>query len=222
MKYCPNCNQPITKDAKTCPECGEPLKQPKAQKQKGTTPMIIILLIIMVLAVLVIVTVIINMSKKKNDHANTHTYIEQTVPVITTAPASGSVPPDQAPADNSPRDSAEPASIVTLDEYLLTSDLFDQNILLVGINYTNGNSFNTRFMSECRAQLFQNGVSCQETIANTDFSMNTAAEVQPGATAPIDLAYIVKPDQEVQLLITSFDGKTTYLDTTFMPENTAS
>lgn len=213
MKYCPHCHQPLPKGAKTCPECGEPLKQPKAAQQHKSAPLILLLLGVMIAAALIIVLTVANM-RKKHDVRSEHVQTESPVPVITTAPLG-----ENAPAVTAPPDSGEetPEITVTLDDYLLTQDLFGQNILLVGLNFYNGKSVNTRFMSECRAQVFQNGVSCQETIPNTDYSMNVSAEVQPGATAPIDTAFVVKPDQDVQIVVTSFNGKKTYLDVTITP-----
>lgn len=216
MKTCPHCHQPLPKGVSTCPDCGEPLKQPKAAQQHKSAPLILLLIGIMILTAAIIGTTIFNMAKKESHHAG-HPETEPPVHIITTAPPS--VSPDDPPAAAPAEPAAQtPPCTVEFDEYLLTTDLFGENILLVGINFTNGKSVNTRYMSECRATLFQNGVSCQETIANTDYAMNTSAEVQPGATAPIDLAFAVKPGEEVQLVVTSFDGKTTYLDTTFTPE----
>ncbi len=213
MKYCPHCHQPLPKGAKTCPECGEPLKQPKAAQQHKSTPLILLLIGIMILTAAIIGTTIFNMSKKES-HTAGHPETDPPVHIITTAPLG-----ENAPAVTAPPDSGEetPEITVTLDDYLLTQDLFGQDILLVGLNFYNGKSVNTRFMSECRAQVFQNGVSCEETIPNTDYSMNVSAEVQPGATAPIDTAFVVKPDQDVQIVVTSFNGKKTYLDVTITP-----
>ena len=222
MKYCPHCNQPVTTKGRICPECGRPLKGkdpvplPKTQsgepkKRSCAAALLLLIIPIFIFAVIIIATVALNTLRLKK-HTGQNNQSEPKV--VFTVPLS----PDSA-ADSV---ESEDQSTVTLRGYTLSKNLFEENVLLVVLDYYNGDSVNNRFLSKYRIQVFQDGVSCMETVAVSDSSMNITAELQPGATAEVQAAFLINPDKDVQLVVTGVRDKKTILDTTFSPQETVS
>ena len=233
MKYCPHCNQPVTTKGKICPECGKPLKgsgpesftntlspNPGQQQQKSCSCAAFLLIIIIFIAAAVIILLAVTyITDRKKPERPSHSISEDSsVPdQVLTAPPAFSGSPSGGSADSS-----EDASTVTLRDYSMTKNLFMEDVLTVALDYYNGSTANQRFMTKYKVQVFQDGVSCMETVVTTDYSMNITAEIQPGAAATVEAAFVIKPDKELQLVVTDFRSNATVLDTIIQPSETLS
>ena len=168
MKHCPHCNQPVPRGTGTCPECGKPLKrtapQPSEQPaapfeipqhltangKKTAAAIMVILAVITIIALAIFLTIMGDMIRRRSRYSNR----QPRNGYVTTAPGSG---------DSGSTDTQSGAEITFLDSEV-TKDVFRNDVLVVRIRYQNNEEKNMHFVQKYRIQVFQDGVSCQETM----------------------------------------------------------
>lgn len=224
LKQCPNCNQTIPHGVKVCPECGKPLKPsakqpdtqpsspserpelPKPKMSRRAVPIFVMFLIILIAAILIIVIAAVNVLRRDSPHGRTgQTGLVTEQPFFGESDQTNSLPADE---------------ITYLDSELI-KDLFGDNILVVRLEYRNQSDAISRFMKNYHANAYQNGVSCMETVADTsEEAANVMNDVQPGASAVVKVAFIVDPEEPVQLTVGNYRGTEIVLDMTIPPAAT--
>lgn len=224
LKQCPNCNQAIPRGVKICPECGKPLKPsakqpdtqpsspssrpelPKQKMSRRAVSIFVMFFIILIAALLIIVISAVKLRRPAPPHRQTGQN-----GIVTERPFFG----------ESDQTKALPADEITYLDSELIKDLFGDNILVVRLEYRNQSDAISCFMKNYHANAFQNGVSCMETVADTsDEAANVMNDVQPGASAVVKVAFIVNPEEPVQLTVGNYRGTEIVLDMTIPPAAT--
>ena len=228
MKHCSHCNQPVHTKTKICPECGRSLKRganeapeqtppsqmpnnPQTQQMKkmhrAALPMFLIFLVLFAAAGIIIVTVLQNIAKSKHRAGVSHEK-----PVYTVPPTEGTIY-----NDGTSDSEGEQANEVKYLDSELKKDVFGQDVLIVHLEYSNKGDSNSSFMKKYRAQLFQDGVSRLETLTDAGEDTGIISEVQPGASAKITVSFEVDPEKPMQIVVSDYSQKNTYLDMTLTP-----
>lgn len=222
MKHCPHCNQPVPRGTGTCPECGKPLKrtapQPSEQPaapfeipqhltangKKTAAAIMVILAVITIIALAIFLTIMGDMIRRRSRYSNR----QPRNGYITTAPGSG----------DSGSTETQSASEITFLDSEVTKDVFRNDVLVVRIRYQNNEEKNMHFVQKYRIQVFQDGVSCQETMLDTDDeSVSCAFELQPGASVVIKTAFLVDPAKTSQLIVGDYQDTFRVLDMEIAP-----
>ena len=133
-------------------------------------------------------------------------------PVYTVPPTEGTIY-----NDGTSDSEGEQANEVKYLDSELKKDVFGQDVLIVHLEYSNKGDSNSSFMKKYRAQLFQDGVSRLETLTDAGEDTGIISEVQPGASAKITVSFEVDPEKPMQIVVSDYSQKNTYLDMTLTP-----
>lgn len=109
--------------------------------------------------------------------------------------ASGSVA--DVPVEESRDGHADADYAVTIDACASTSGYDGSPAIIVDYSFTNNSEESKSFATACHAKAFQNGVELESAIVADDLGNGYMAEIKPGATTVVRLAYALTDQSEV-------------------------
>lgn len=107
----------------------------------------------------------------------------------------GSAPAAEASKEEAP----ESDYAVTIDNCTVTTDYEGAPAIIVDYSFTNNSDDAQCFGVACHAQAFQNGVELEYAVVEEDLGNGDYAEIKPGATTQVRLAYKLADQSEVSI-----------------------
>lgn len=110
----------------------------------------------------------------------------------------------------------EQKTSVTMTGHHLTKNSAGDSILVVDYDFYNGEDEPKNFTWTVNDKCFQNGVECQEEyfLDEVDTSKQTA-DIQPGITLNLSVAYKLSGTSDVNIVVTKLIGDDEFINETF-------
>jgi|GEM_PF-4512792 len=209
-KQCKYCRQPIDPKAKVCPYC--------QKKQSGIGN--VLKAVIIALALIIFVPAFIgacssNSKKTGSSSSNPTPPVQQT----TKEQKSDNLNSSKTKEESEKITEAEKQDTsVSITGHHLTKNYADEDVLVIDYAFYNGEdepkSFSWTFDDKC----YQNGIECSSYVSVDEVdSQKQIADVQPGVTLNLSVAYKLDDLSEVNVVVKRYLSDKVYLDETFSP-----
>ena len=219
MKYCPHCNTPLPKHTRICPDCGRPVRggsnrddEKGSSNTGGCVKLMPIILVVFLAAICMLAFTVTSLISKRHrrTECDPSSVADGKLPVYTTVPQETKPFPEQTVTTpnffsdiDMPFEEEQNDASVSVEDYAFTEDVFGHKILTVNLLFTNEGDTPTSFFRNFRTDAFQDGASCTVTVTDFDLVQNETRDVQSGKSLIIPQSFIVKPDQDIDLTVST-------------------
>lgn len=193
-KYCKYCRTEIDKKATVCPNC---------QRKQSSGCLTAIGAVFIVLFALIFIPPFINGCTAGYDHAKNQDN------------SARSSVNNNAHSDENSKSNSKSTSVSIADHYL-TQNSSGETVLVVKYDFYNGEDEPKNFAWTVNDKCFQNGIECQEEyfLDEVDTSKQTA-DIQPGITLNLSVAYKLSDTSDVNIVVTKLIGDDEFINETF-------
>lgn len=193
-KYCKYCRTEIDKKATVCYNC---------QRKQSSGCLTAIGAVFIVLFALIFIPPFINGCTAGYDHAKNQDN------------SARSSVNNNAHSDESSQSNSKGTS-VSITDYHLSQNSSGETVLVVEYDFYNGEDEPKNFAWTVNDKCFQNGIECQEEyfLDEVDVSKQTA-DIQPGITLNLSVAYKLSDTSDVNIVVTKLIGDDEFINETF-------
>lgn len=93
---------------------------------------------------------------------------------------------------------------VTIDSAVLSEDYEGNLAVIVTYSWTNNSDETTSAYTALYAQVFQNGVECETTVADDEDDDGYMTDVKPGYGTTFSLAYVLEDESDITVEVTEW------------------
>lgn len=226
---CPKCKRDIPVESDFCPECGARQTQKERQKRGLGKKVVAVLLGCLVISSVLSVIFGGNDTKSQGTAGKSVETVQaadqepQTTQSTQKSQATQKPKETQKPQEaKKPQPSANPLDDdiidvdidgchVTYEGHEIVRNLADELCVAVYYTFTNNTTENKAFDFTVQDQAFQNGVELDYSMFHVnDYSKTSSSELQPGVSATVCSAFVLKDTSNVELQVypwISFDKK---------------